>query len=115
VRVSVPRSSGGGKRRRHHGGGSGGSALSQQKMISVLVGGAALGFVDKAFPQLPTIPVLGRAGSLALYAYFAGKGKGHGILRDIAIAGAAIAGYQLGGTGHVSGLAPQVSGIAAQV
>lgn len=84
-------------------------------MMATVVGGAALGFIDKAFPQLPTIPLLGRAGSIAAYAYFMSKGKGHGILRDVALAGAAIAGYQLGNQGHVSGMAPQVSGIAAQV
>lgn len=84
-------------------------------MLSAVVGGAALGFIDKSFPQLPTIPVLGRAGSIALYAYMASKGRAGGIFRDVALCGATLAGYQLGSAGHVSGVVPQVSGIAAQV
>jgi len=83
--------------------------------MATVIGGAALGFIDKSFPTLPTIPILGRAGSIAAYAYFLSKGKGHSILRDVALAGAAIAGYQMGNQGHVSGVVPQVSGIAAQV
>jgi hypothetical protein len=45
---------------------------------------------------------------------------GGGILRDVALSAAAIAGYELGKEGKVSGevmgdLAPQVSGIASQI
>lgn len=117
IRVSAPsggttRRSKGGGRRRSRGGGKGGGALTTSRLIQAGVGGAALGFVDKTFPQLPTIPVLGRAGTIALAAYWLG---GKGIMHDIALAGAAIAGYQLGKEGHVSGVVPQLGGIAAQV
>ena len=62
-------------------------------------------------------PLLGRAGTIAVVGYFASrKGMGGGLVRDVTIAAAVIAGYQLGATGHVSGMiAPQVSGIAAQI
>jgi hypothetical protein len=118
IRVSAPRAT---TKKKHHRrrGGSGGHALNQKTLIGAAVGGAALGFIDKQFPTLPTIPMLGRAGTIAVIAYMlAGKGGGTfgGIARDVALAGAAVAGYELGGTGKVSGgdevmgLAPQVSG-----
>ncbi len=85
-------------------------------MFGAAIGGAALGFVDKLLgSSIPTIPILGRSGTIALGAYLLAKGRG-GIMRDIAISGAAIAGYQFGTTGKVSGdVADQVHGIAAQV
>lgn len=109
---------GGGKRRHHTGGG----ALTTERMFGAALGGGVLGLVDKMFPNLPTIPVLGKAGTLAALAYFFAKGKGSGIARDAAIAGASIAGYQLGTQGKISGdlmgigdVVPQVTGVASQV
>jgi hypothetical protein len=120
IRVSAPRAAPkkGGKRRHHKGGGGG--ALTTERMFGAALGGGVLGLVDKMFPNLPTIPVLGKAGTLAALAYFFAKGKGSGIARDAAIAGASIAGYQLGTQGKISGdlmgdLAPQVTGVASQV
>jgi hypothetical protein len=91
--------------------------------MATAFGGFALGFINKSFPSLPTLPIVGRSGTIALGAYLLGKHGGmgfNGIVRDVAMAGAAVAGYELGTTGKVSGdvdgdLAPQVSGIAAQV
>ena len=81
------------------------------------MGGALLGFLDQAIgTKLPTIPLLGRAGTIAVAAMLFGKGKGSGILRDIALAASAVAGYEIGTKGSVSGAIPsQVRGIAAQV
>jgi hypothetical protein len=94
-------------------------------MLGAGLGGAGLGLIEKMFPTLPTVPLIGRAGTIALGAYFiARRGHGGGILRDVALAAAAVAGYQLGKTGTISGdvmgdvmgeVAPQVSGVAAQV
>ena len=117
IRVSAPRAA-----PRHHrrrGGGKGGKSLTTERMFATALGGAVLGFVDKSFPSLPTIPLLGRAGTIAAIAYFFGKNRG-GIIRDVALAGASIAGYQVGLKGNISGdlmgdLSPQVSGVAAQV
>jgi len=91
--------------------------------MGTAIGGAVLGFIEKQFPTLPTVPLLGRAGTIALGAHFLSKQgrRSSGIFRDVALAGAAIAGYQLGKEGKVSGedvsgeLAEQVRGIAAQV
>jgi len=121
IRVSAPRAAPktGGKRRRG-GKGGGGGALSTERVFAAALGGGVLGLVDKMFPNLPTIPVLGKAGTIAAIAYFLAKGKGSGIARDTCLAGASIAGYQLGAQGKISGdlmgdLAPQVTGVASQV
>jgi hypothetical protein len=101
-------------RRRHAKGGQ----LSGRTMMGAALGGAVLGFVDKSFPSLPTLPFIGRAGTIALGAFLLrnmGGGIG-GILRDAALAGAAVAGYELGKEGHITGEIPsQVRGIASQV
>lgn len=96
--------------------------------MAIGIGGAVVGFVEKSIgASLPTIPLLGRKGTLAIGLYFFGKGKG-GLIRDAAVAAAAVAGYELGSTGKISGdvmggdvmgPVPQVSGrmhgLAAQV
>jgi hypothetical protein len=91
-------------------------------MLGAGIGGAVLGFIEKTFPTLPTVPILGRAGTIALGAYFlsrrGGMGGG-GIMRDVALAGSVIAGYQLGKNGVIAGDVmgddDSVSGLAAQV
>jgi hypothetical protein len=107
------------RRRAHHGGGSGkfGSAtgaMTPTKSGSLALGGFIYGFIEKNFPQIPTLPVIGKSGAIAIIAYFAG-GKSAGIIADVGNAASVIAGYSFGSTGKVSGLAPQVSGVAAQV
>jgi hypothetical protein len=86
-------------------------------LLGSAIGGAAYGWIEKSFPTLPTVPFVGRAGTVAIAGYFVSKqGIGGQIVKDVTIAAAVIAGYQLGKTGHVSGdIAPQVRGIAAQV
>jgi hypothetical protein len=107
------------KRRRgvSHGGGKFGSAtgaMTPTKSGSLALGGFIYGFIEKNFPQIPTLPVIGKSGAIAIIAYFAG-GKSAGIIADVGNAASVIAGYSFGSTGKVSGLAPQVSGVAAQV
>jgi hypothetical protein len=121
IRVSAPRAA---PRKHHHRrrGGAVHGGLNQHTMINFALGGAALGFIEKSFgAQLPTVPIIGRKGTLALLAYYFSKGRG-GIVRDIAIAGAVLSGYEMGATGKISGIdgdvVPQISGmhgIAAQV
>jgi hypothetical protein len=116
IKVSAPRAAPKHRRHRRRGFGRGGTSLTPNRMLEFGIGGAVFGFVSKQFgDKLPTLPILGRSGSIALAAYWLGKGKG-GLVRDVAIAAAVIAGYEVGTTGHISGeLAPQISGIAAQV
>ena len=118
--VAAPKRRSGGRRRHHSGGGLnllGGHGLPAT-VVGVGIGGAALGFIEKTFPNLPTVPLIGRKGTITIAAYFLAKRGGSlgGIARDIAIAGAAISGYELGHDGHVTGEIPsQVRGLAAQV
>lgn len=90
-------------------------------MAATAFGGFALGFVDKNFPTLPTLPLIGRAGTIAVGAYLLGKfgGLRSGLVRDVALAGAAVAGYEMGKdgkvVGEVMGVPPQVAGIASNI
>jgi hypothetical protein len=107
--------------KKHHRRRGGGDTLSTQRLTSLALGGAAFGFIEKSFgAQLPTLPIIGRAGTITLIAYYFSKGRAGGILKDVARAGAVLAGYQIGTTGKIAGdevvgIVPQVSGIAAQV
>jgi len=117
IRVQTPRAPAvHHKKKGHRRKGNGGGALNQQTMTQHAIGGLVYGFIEKNFgAQLPTLPLVGRAGSIAIGAYMIGKGKA-GIVSDVARAAAVIAGYQFGTQGKIAGhLAPQVSGIAAQV
>jgi hypothetical protein len=89
-------------------------------MLGAAIGGAIFGFVEKTFPTLPTVPILGRAGTIAIACYFIGRNSrmGGGIVRDVALAAAAVAGHELGLTGKVSGDYPPemgLHGIASQI
>lgn len=99
-------------RRRRSGGGrrsyGGGSSL-QKTMVAHAVGGFAVGFIEKSFPQLPSLPLVGRKGAIALAAMF--LANKHPIISDIGKAAAAISGYELGSTGSISG----EDNIAAQI
>lgn len=99
---------GGGRRRHSSGGGSGGV----NRMVGYAVGGFAVGFIEKTFPSLPSIPVIGKKGSIAVAAHFL-RGK-HPIIADIGMAAAAISGYELGKSGVISGDV-MGGGIAAQM
>lgn len=95
-------------------GGGATGAMTPSKSGSLALGGFIYGYIEKNFPQIPTLPIVGKSGAIAIIAYFAG-GKSPGIIADVGNAASVIAGYSFGSTGKVSGLAPQVSGVAAQV
>jgi len=105
------------KHRRRSSSGGGRSA------ISGAIGGAVYGFLEKSFPSFPTIPMLGRAGTIAVVGHFLSKRGGmgaKGIVRDVTFAAAVIAGYELGRDGKISGdvdgeIPAQVRGLASQV
>lgn len=126
IRVMSPRAPAAPKKKHHRRRSSSANArsggLSMSHMAATAFGGFGLGFIDKNFPTLPTLPVIGRAGSIALFAYALGKWGGvsmGGIVRDVALAGAAVAGYEMGKdgkvVGEVMGVPPQVSGIASNI
>lgn len=91
-----------------------GGGYSEKAIVGSIIGGAALGFIEKQFgAQLPTIPLLGKKGTIAAIAYFVGKKMRSPIAFDVAKVAAGIAGYEFAQTGHVSG--DDLSGLAAQV
>jgi hypothetical protein len=115
INIRPPRAA---PKKKHHRrrGSAGGGGLTIQHIVAAGIGGFALGFVKKTFPTLPTVPILGRSGTIALGAYLLRSHVRSPIVRDIALAAAAVAGNELGSTGTISGdVAPQVSGVAAQV
>lgn len=92
-------------------------------MLGIGLGGALFGFAEKTFgASIPQIPILGRKGAITLGLFFLGKHMGGSFVKDAAVAGAAICGYELGKDGKVSGIdgdidgdvAANVSGVATQ-
>lgn len=103
IRVAIPRARAAPKAKRHsrrRSGGGGGNL--KDRMMKMALGGAAVGFIQKSGVTLPTIPMLGTVGTIALGAYFLG-GQKPGLMQDIAMAGAVLAGYELGHDGKISG------------
>jgi hypothetical protein len=100
------------KRRRSSAGGGGGGASYKNRMIGTGIGGAVYGFLEKQFPNMPQIPLVGKSGTVAIACYM--FGAKHELIRDVGIAAAAIAGYTLGGTGQVSGYFGDDHGLASQ-
>jgi len=70
-------------------------------MQGVALGGLAYGLLVKHWAAMPTVPGIGRSGTIALAVYFL-KPKNK-IIQDLGVAAAAIAGYSFGETGTVSG------------
>lgn len=117
INVRAPSAPAKRKGTRRRSGGKSGGGLTKEVLIGSALGGLALGFIEKTFPNIPTIPVLGKKGTIALAAYFLGKRVPYS--REIGIAAAVLAGHQLGKEGTISGdddyVVPQVRGVAAQV
>lgn len=88
--------------------------MSMPRSGALALGGFLYGYIEKNVPQVPTLPLVGKSGAIALISYFMG-GKSPGIIADIGNAASVIAGYSFGSTGKVSGPAGQVSGLAAQL
>ncbi len=90
--------------RRRHGGGGGGDT-----MFHHMAAGAVLGYLDSNDTAIPTIPILGRAGSLALACYFFRQKSPW--LAAGAKTFAAIATYEMIANGSIKGdVAADVSG-----
>lgn len=112
IKVSAPRapkrSAPVRRRRRRSSGGGGGASIGgiiSSEAVQMAVGGALYGYAVKSglVAKLPAIPVLGRTGTAAiLLDYWARHGGGQ-VAHRAARAAAAIAGYQLGHEGVISG------------
>jgi hypothetical protein len=76
-----------------------------QTIMGAAVAGGLIGLAEKTglLDKLPTIPIVGRKGALAIAAYFWAKHGGGQMARDVAIAAATMSAYQLGKEGTISG------------
>lgn len=92
----------GGIRRRMRRAGIGGRSAKKKTMMGAALGGLIFGFIEKNFADsLPTMPVIGKSGTIALGCYF--FGGTNEIVNDVGVAAATIAGYTLATTGTISG------------
>lgn len=82
-----------------------GSSAHGMTPISAAVTAAVVGYAESAgfMDKLPSIPVVGRKGTLAIAAWYFSKHGGGKIARDVALIAAVLAGHELGTTGKVSG------------
>src|SRR5215510_12437840 len=101
IRQSAPRATKHKKRRHSKGGGS--TALTPTRLFAFMLGGAAVSFLQKQFPNLPSIPIVGKKGTIAIGGYLLAKRGGSlsHIARDVAVAAAVLAGEELGRTGSI--------------
>lgn len=107
IRVSAPRAAPH-KRRRHHrrsGGGGGGGSLISNEAWQMAIGGAMYGFAVKSgiIAKLPELPLFGRTGTAAIVLDYWARHGGGQLAYRAARAAAAIAGYQLGSEGKITG------------
>lgn len=79
-----------------------GAAGLRSRMGAVALGGFGVGFIEKTFPGFPSLPIVGRKGAIALAVMMLNPKEK--ILQDVGMAAAAIAGYEFGKTGTVTGL-----------
>lgn len=68
-----------------------------------IIGAFVLGMLDKSGTKVPTIPLLGRAGTLGVGAYYASKHMHMPMLNHAATGFLCIAAYEMGREGKVSG------------
>lgn len=107
IRVSAPRAAVAKRRspRRRRSGGHNLGGLVSNESVQMAIGGALYGYAVKSgiVEKLPAIPVLGRTGTAAILLDYWSRHGGGQLAGRAARAAAAIAGYQLGNTGKISG------------
>jgi hypothetical protein len=106
VRVSVPRAAPVKHKRKSHARGRGGPMTLGTTLAGAAIAGGMIGLAEKTglASKLPEIPYIGRKGSIALLAYAWSRWGGGGqIARDVAIAAATMAAYQLGKEQKIDG------------
>lgn len=93
------------RRGRRSSGGMGVGGIISNESIQMAIGGALYGYAVRSglVAKLPAIPVLGRTGTAAILLDYWSRHGGGQIAHRAARAAAAIAGYQLGHEGVISG------------
>lgn len=114
IRIQAPRSPSRYRRAGHHirraAGTAGRKALEEKHTLMAVVGGAALGLIEKEGIALPSIPKLGISGTYGVVAWAAGKYLKSRTLSHVATGLLAIAAYELAKTGKISDGTGKVSG-----
>jgi hypothetical protein len=100
------------KFKKHHHRRGGSRGLMSKERMAVVVGGLAVGFMQKQKLPLPTLPMLGEAGTIGLAAYLLSDGGKHKLADEICTAALTVAAYEFGSTGTVVGQeAPGFDGV----
>jgi hypothetical protein len=104
-------------RRPHHHGGGGlglGGLMSKHRM-GIVAGALAVGFLEKQgfMANLPSLPFIGRTGTIGLGAYLVSSGGKNKLADDICTAALVIAAHELGSTGTIVGEEPLDVGYVA--
>jgi hypothetical protein len=103
-------------RRHHHGGSFGLGGLMSHQRLGIVAGALAFGFLEKQalFASLPSLPMIGKSGTIGLAAYLLSNGGKNKLADDIATAAFVIAAHELGSTGTIVGEeSPDLSGYVA--
>jgi len=91
-------------RARHYGAAIGHAAAEEKHRIAAIFTGAVLGWLDAQGTKIPTVPMLGRAGTVGVATYLIYRqSKGNRMLSHIATGALTIAAYELANKGSISG------------
>jgi len=90
---------------RHGGGGLGMGGLFSKHRMGIVAGALAFGFLEKQaiFQNLPSLPMIGKAGTVGLGAYLLSSGGRNKLADDICTAALVIAAHEFGSTGTIVG------------
>ena len=89
-------------RRSSHAGDS--TSLTSKENMGLATGALVLGFIDRQGVKVPTIPILGRAGTVAVGGLMLGKHMKLPIATKVGKAALVIALYELGKQGKIDGI-----------
>lgn len=89
----------------HRGGGFGLGGLFNKTRMGIVAGAAAFGFLEKQafFASLPSLPMIGKSGTVGLAAYLVSNGGKNKLADDICTAALVIAAHELTSTGSIIG------------
>jgi len=81
-----------------------GHAAGEEKhRIAAIITGAVLGWLDKQGTAIPTVPMLGRAGTIGVASYLLYKQSKSRMASHVATGALCIAAYELTNKGSISG------------
>lgn len=86
------------------------SGFTEKHRMGAIVGGAVMGLLDKSGIDLPTLPFLGKAGTVGVAAWAVGKYMRSPWAEDLATGMLSIAAYELAKEGSISGVDGYVAG-----